>query len=45
MTVAPSGSHISLIDEKGYLWLGTVDFKVQCISTSVSSLRVSLDLS
>jgi len=35
MAIAPSGSLISLIDEKGYLWLGTVDFKVNCVCVCV----------
>ena len=28
MAVAPNGNLLALIDEKGYMWLGTTDFKV-----------------
>lgn len=28
MAVAPNGNLLALIDERGYMWLGTSDFKV-----------------
>ena len=31
MAVAPNGNLLALIDEKGYMWLGTSDFKVMCM--------------
>ena len=29
MAVAPNGNLLALIDERGYMWLGTTDFKVR----------------
>ena len=35
MAVAPNGNLLALIDEKGYMWLGTSDFKVMSMMYDV----------